>query len=216
MFFKKCPKIHFDPEVVRAAQLPLLSRDAQWKKMTDGIRNRKMTQLMQETEVGLQEQKQLQQKIRQLKTMKKQLTQEILEHSHTLNQNGNDFSNIQQMDIKRDTLRKTSEELESAYGRLEALPDRLEDVNLQLLEETASAVCRQMLESDAQNQKLDQQIRELRDKLNQLREEKEQVTERLETWYSFLHHLVGPKEMEKLDSQIAFQPQPDQQKQVKK
>jgi len=216
MFFKKCPKIHFDPEVVKAAQLPLLSKDAHWKKMTEGIRSRKMTQLIQEMEAGLQEQKQLQQKTREMKALKKQLTQEILEHSHTLNQNGASSVNLEQMDVKRDTLRHTSEELESAYVRLEGLPERVQALNLQLLEETAGVVCRQMLESDQQNQKLDQQVRELRDKLNQLREEKEQVTEKLETWYSFLHHLVGPKEMEKLDSQIAFQPQPDQQKQVKK
>lgn len=195
-----------NPNIVKNSDFPLLAGDPLWKKMTLNIQSRKMKQLVQKIKEHLSELDRTKKNIPQLKAKKKQLTKEILDASHQVNESQGDSKKVLTLDKKRDELKATAKQIEEEYLLLEELPRKTQELNLELLKETAVQVYTELIDHDKMNQKLDHKIQGLRNELNQLREEKETIEAKLENWYSFLHHLVGPKEMEALDQQISFQP----------
>ena len=215
MFRKKAPQIELNPDILKNANIPLLIQDKQWKTMTKNIQNRKMKQIVRTMEEELKEQKRISNSIQTLKSDKKKVTQEILEASYAINHESGDDSALLQLEAKKELLKNISFELDQCYERLEAIPQKLKNMNFGLLQETVNEVCEHLIRTDQQNRKTDKRIRELRDEMNQLRLDKEQTEYHLETWYSFIHHLVGPKEMEKLDQQLTYQPKFDKSNQVK-
>ena len=198
-----------DPEVLKKAGVPILIKDSGWKKMTAGFQNRRMKRLVGEMEAILREQTYLKKEARQLAQAKREMTGEILAASHAMNEKTDDGTAESQMMEKRSRLLQISADLETAYEKLDRIPVMLDEMNFLLLEETTQQVCQQLADADKQNRRLDEQIRHLRSQLNEKRKEKEQIEEKLTTWYGFIHHLVGPREMEKLDQQIRFSPQMD-------
>ncbi len=206
MFFKKRPQLTINPDVVKSADFPVLVKDNEWKKMTSGIRNRKMNHLMDEISRQLVDLEKTKRNLQALKAAKKKLTKDILASSYLINEGDDNLEKLNRLEAERDLLRKTSQEMEAEQSKVEEIPSKINELNLKLLEETSRQVYVALIEFDKKNKKIEEKVTYLRNELNGLREEKEIVEKQLESWYSFLHHLVGPHEMEKLDQQISFQP----------
>lgn len=206
MFLKKRPQLTINPDVVKSADFPVLVKDNEWKKMTSGIRNRKMNHLMDEISRQLVDLEKTKRNLQALKAAKKKLTKDILASSYLINEGDDNLEKLNRLEAERDLLRKTSQEMEAEQSKVEEIPSKINELNLKLLEETSRQVYVALIEFDKKNKKIEEKVTYLRNELNGLREEKEIVEKQLESWYSFLHHLVGPHEMEKLDQQISFQP----------
>ena len=215
MIFKKKPQMTINPDIVKMADFPILVNDTEWNRMTSGIRNRKMNDLTIKISRQMADLEKTKKNLQALKLSKKKLTQEILTSSYLVNEGDVNLEKLNRLEVERDRLKKTSQELESEQRKLEEIPDKINKLNVELLEETVNQVYSALLEFDRKNKKIEDKVLHIRNELNRLREEKEGLENKLESWYSFLHHLVGPHEMERLDQQISFQPKSDTKDLVK-
>jgi DNA repair exonuclease SbcCD ATPase subunit len=215
MIFKKKPQLTINPDIVKSGDFPVLVKDAEWNRMTSGIRNRKMSQLIDEIKRQMADLEKTKKNLLTLKATKKKLTQEILTYSYLVNEGAENLEKLDRLEVERNHLKKASLELENEQRKLEEIPSKINKLNLELLEETANQVYVSLIEFDKKNKKIEEKVSHLRNELNLLREEKEMMEKQLESWYSFLHHLVGPHEMEKLDQQISFQPSAETKDMVK-
>lgn len=215
MIFKKKPQLTINPDIVKMTDFPVLVKDTEWNRMTSGIRNRKMNELINKIKQEMTDLEKTKKNLETLKLNKKKLTQDILTSSYMLNEDNGNPKEFNHLEADRDRLKKTSLELESEQRKLEEIPDRINELNVKLLEETANQVYTALIEFDKKNKKVEDKVLNIRNELNRLREEKEVLETKLESWYSFLHHLVGPREMERLDQQISFQPKADTKDLVK-
>lgn len=206
MIFKKKPQLTINPDVVKSGDFPVLVKDAEWNRMTSSIRNRKMNQLINQIKQLITELERAKKNVQELKITKKKLTQEILTFSFMVNEGNDNLEKLNRLETEKNHLKQASQELETEQRKLEEIPGKINELNLKLLEETANQVYISLIEFDKKNRKTEEKVFRLRNELNHLRGEKETVVQQLEAWYSFLHHLVGPHEMEKLDQQISFQP----------
>ncbi len=214
MFFKSKHHITINPDLVKSGNFPLLVKNREWNNMTATIQNKKMKHIAQKIHETIRDMEKAKNEAVALKKKKKELTHVILESSFKINEGNESEEKLHLLEKNKNELKKTANDLDAVYEAMESLPEQINTLNLELLEETASQIYGELIEHDHKNQKLDKQVKQLREELNQLRENKEKIVVQLETWYSFLHHLIGPKEMEKLDKQIAFQPQPENESKV--
>ena len=203
MFFKKKPDIELNAELLKKNKIPILVKDPTWKTMATHFNDRKVNGLSQELIQLLKEEKQVEIEINHTKKQKSTLTQQILEMSHQLNQDHQKHSD-EEMPRAKSALQETTSKLETLYQRRDEMPFLIQEANVKLLNATVDNAADQLVKEDQEHQKLEKEINQLRKELNRLREKKETAEEKMQLYYQFLHSLLGPEQMEKLDQQVQY------------
>lgn len=203
MLFRKKLDIKLNEELIKKNKVPLLINDPLWKSMMANIKDRKINNISQELNRLLKEEKKIEVEISRMKKTKNDITSRILEMSHKLNEQNQDQAGLE-MQKSRQELQEATDHLNTLYEKKEELPAAIRAVNFDLLNATVDRASTCLIREDSQNQKVEEEITQLREKLNTLRGKKEEAEEKMQLYYQFLHSLLGPEQMEKLDRQLNY------------
>ncbi|RQD67408.1 MAG: hypothetical protein D5S00_10660 [Tindallia sp. MSAO_Bac2] len=203
MLFRKKLDIELNEELIKKNKVPLLIKDPLWKSMVANIKDRKINNISQELSRLIKEEKTIEVEISRIKKTKNDITNRILEMSHKLNEKNQDQAGLE-MQKARQELREATNQLNALYEKKEELPAAIREVNFELLNATVDRASACLIREDNRNQKVEEEISQLREKLNTLREKKEEAEVKMQLYYQFLHSLLGPEQMEKLDRQLNY------------
>jgi len=198
MIFRRNKNIELDENIIKKNKIPVLIKDKTWMYIRDNCKNRSMDSLAKGLDVLVKEETTYEKQLRSMKEKKKMLMSKVINLSDLVNTQGED-RHIPEIEKSKDEIEVLNSEIDRISEVLLEYPKRIEKANLQLLRETVKVAYKDVRTNQVHLNKLDKEINELREKLNNLRGEKEVVEKKVGVLYGFLHSLVGPEEMEKLD-----------------
>lgn len=193
--------IDIDYELIIRNKVPILTMDNDWKKIFGNSKNKDINNYKNILNDLIKEQRELSRKLVQLKTKKKRLMAMILNLSHEIN-NNNNSGVVDKLAECQSQIHIINEEIETATFKLEMLPKEIRAANLNLLKATIKVAYKDIKSNQEELELLCSQIDELREKLKNLIETKHEKEEAINKTYSFLHGILGSKEMERLDAQL--------------
>lgn len=214
MFFKSRKKKLLDRRVIKKSNIPVLINDEVWRKTFLEEGNRRIKALGKELGELVEQEKQLKETIQQKKREKKVWVDKILMLSDLVNTKGQEES-LAELELAKNQFGEINDALNLLYAKGESLTPEIERINLALLEETVRVAYGEMLEGTKRLDKTNQSITRHRNTLNELRLEKEQLEEKLDYLYSYLHTMIGPEEIGKLDIHYFKMPMEDETELVK-
>lgn len=193
--------IDIDYELIIKNKVPILIMDNDWKKIFGNSKNKDINNYKNILSDLIKEQRELSRKLVQLKTKKKRLMAMILNLSHEINNNNNSRV-VDKLDECQSQIHIINEEIETVTFKLETLPKEIRAANLNLLKATIKVAYKDIKSNQEELNSLCSQIDELREKLKNLIETKHEKEEAINKTYSFLHGILGSKEMERLDAEL--------------
>lgn len=198
MFFKKAASINFANKVMKKSRIPILLYNKHWRGLYNNNMNKSMENLSKELEKLLIEQKQSQDKLRVNKEKKRVLMNKIIHLSDLLNSKGEEVQ-VSSIEDAKNEINTLNEEIDQLLEDLEVYPEKIENVNLELLKATAKVSYAEINNTQSRLKTVDEEIERLREKLGEYRDEKESLEKKVQTIYSLLHSIIGPDEIEQLD-----------------
>ncbi|WP_069648876.1 hypothetical protein [Caloranaerobacter ferrireducens] len=195
--------IDIDYELIIKNKVPILTMDNDWKKIFGNSKNKDINNYKNILNDLIKEQRELSRRLVQLKTKKKKLMAMILNLSHEINNNSNSRA-VEKLDECQSEIHTINEEIETYTFKLEMLPKEIRAANLSLLKATIKVAYKDIKSNQEELNSLCSQIDELREKLKNLIETKHEKEEAINKTYSFLHGILGSKEMERLDAELLY------------
>lgn len=201
--FKKTPrKQNFDRRTLRKNDISLLILDERWNSLFANIAKTpevinsetKLKELLKEQARLTAEQKEI--SVRKKSCMDRiiQLTTEVFEKNNPQAKN--------EMQSCEKEIKSINERLKKIEEEQDAIPDRIREANLELLEYTVNLVYFKIGAGRKRVEELEHLIEETRAKLKEYIDEKEILSEDGTDIYSYFHDLLGPEELEKLDREF--------------
>lgn len=188
-------------KILKTNKIPLLIEYEPWKKLFSSGVNKEITDKTLEVKRLQKENVVIKGELEGYYKEKRNTMAQIVLVSNEINEKGNE-----QAESKLDELKAKLEDLNikinEKSNRMEDIPKELDDLNFILLEETVKYVYENMSTDKGELQEVNLKIEEYRKELDLLREKREKLDSKIESMYSFLHGLVGHKEMEKLDKKF--------------
>ncbi|MCC5912203.1 MAG: hypothetical protein JJT76_17440 [Clostridiaceae bacterium] len=198
MIFRKSVDIKVDEKIIKKNRVPLLIKDKQWKTIIGSTKNKMVDSLSKELNELVDEEKQLQKKLGTFKSDKEKLINRVLHLSDLINSQGQENA-MAELENCKNQITIVNDNIDDTLEALEIYPSKIEEINLRLLKETIKIAYRDITTDNDELLLVDKKIQKLRGQLGQLRDEKSQLESRIGMLYSFLHMMLGPEEMEKLD-----------------
>ncbi|KGG80526.1 hypothetical protein [Caloranaerobacter azorensis] len=193
--------IDIDYGVIIKNKVPILTMDSNWKTIFGNSNNKDINNYKNILNDLIKEQRELSRKLVQLKTKKKRLMAMILNLSNEIN-NRNNSKAVEKLDECQREIHSINEEIETYTFKLEMLPKEIRAANLSLLKATIKVAYKDIKSNQEELDSICSQIEELRGKLKNLIEAKHEKEEIINKTYSFLHGILGSKEMERLDNEL--------------
>lgn len=201
MFFKRDDFIGFTNKIIRKSRIPILIHDKQWKQLFSNDMSKYMENLSKELEKLLKEEKELRKRLKDYQYRKRVLMNKIIHLSDRLNIKGESVDIINMENLKNE-ISCLNEEIDKVRKNLEAYPPKIENVNMELLEETAKIAYLEIDKAETRIKAVDYEIGLLRERLGEYRDEKEVLEKKAQVLYSLLHSIIGSEEIEKLDEKF--------------
>lgn len=198
MFFKRNDSIEFTDKIMKKSRIPILIYDKQWKEMFNNNMNKPMENLAKELKQLLDDETELHKKLKSNQNRKRILMNKIIHLSDRLNSKG-EAVDVIDMENAKNEISILNEEIDKIREELEVYPQKIEDVNMELLGETAKVAYLEISTTESRLETVDYEIDSLRERLGEYRDEKEALENKVQTLYSLLHSIIGPEEIEKLD-----------------
>ncbi|GAB6085264.1 hypothetical protein [Alkaliphilus crotonatoxidans] len=198
MFSKWRKRKVLDNKIIKKNNVPVLIKDKGWCEIFLAKGNRRINSLSKQLEDLLLEEANLKKELQEVKKQREEAMQQILLLSDLINSKGQEES-LNELEAVKEKFSQLNEELDQRYAELEEYPPKIEALNLELLEETVEIAYNDLLKGTADLNQTNAEINQYREKLNQLREHKEELEKKMDYLYSFMHTMVGPKEMSRLD-----------------
>lgn len=198
MLFKKSESIEFAGRIMKKNRIPILIYDKQWKQVFHSNMNKSMETLSKNLQQLLDEEKELEKKLKSSQDRKRVLMNKIIHLSDRLNSRGEEIE-ISNMENARDEITKINDEIDEIRESLELYPKKIEIVNMELVKETAKTAYSEINTTESRLLDVDEEIHILREKLGMYWDEKESLEQKVQILYSLLHSIIGPEEIEKLD-----------------
>lgn len=198
MIFKKTVDINFDENIIKKNKIPILIKDKTWLYIRKDCKSRTMDALAKDLETLILEEINYQRRLRGIKEKKRALISKLINLSDLVNTQGEEHY-ISDIEKNKNEIEQLNGEMDQILETLFEYPKKIEQTNLQLLKETVKVSYQNFISNQNYITSLNKEIVILRDRLGNLREKKEESQKKLDVLYGFLHGLVGPEEMEKLD-----------------
>ncbi len=193
--------MNIDYDIIMKNNIPILIKDKAWRNLFQNVKDKDIKNTQKELKELLKEQKRVNAEIKKFKKKKKKTMAEILNMSHRVN-NKDDQSYVDKLDEYQNELIDINDKLEELYFQCDTLPTKTRKANYNLLNATVKFAYKE-LKSDGKVLKFaNEEIDKLRERLKQLIEKKNDYEEKINETYSFLHGILGAKEMEKLDNSM--------------
>ncbi|QQY80023.1 hypothetical protein EDD65_101159 [Keratinibaculum paraultunense] len=199
--------IDLDKDIIQKNKIPLLIEDENWIKLFGDVNDKNIQYIKEELMELVKKQKELERQKEKLKKEKLHAMKMILGISDTIN-NEHKVENIVLLDEYKQKLEDINKELEDIMYQLEIIPQDMKDMNFELLKATVEYGYRELKTKEKKLNAVTEELETLREKLKDLINEKHDYEEWIDATYSFLHGMLGSKEMEKLDKQILDRGEP--------
>lgn len=191
----------FNTRTLRKNDISLLILDERWNKLfvnaqkTSAIirSEEKLKELLKEEARLIAEQK-------EIASLKKHHMNKIIKLTTDVFDNDDRDAKREMNNSEREIVRinNRSKRIEE---RLDEMPDRLKQANLELLEQTVNIVYFKIRSGEKRVVELEKLIEEAKAKLKAYIDEKESLSQDHTDIYSYFHDLLGGEELEKLDSE---------------
>lgn len=199
MLFRKNIDIEVDEKIIKKNRVPILIKDRDWKNIIgDSNSNKTIQSLSKQLEDLVQGERELLKQLNYNRQYKTKLMNKIIHLSDLLNRQGKEDV-LPELERCKEEITKINQIIDEIMEKSHDCPQEIERVNLALLKETIIVIYKDITNGNNKLQAVNEEIQQLREKLGNLRDEKDELEKKNEMLYSFLHTVVGHKEMEKLD-----------------
>ncbi len=208
MFFKRRKKKDKIEDIIaqqpletiqlKKQKMPIITLDNSWHQLITEIKTPEISVLEKELNTLLKEQGKLNTDYVEYTRLKKEMLDSILE----LTPEAFDLkseSAIKKIEDQQKMILKINEKLENIEPRVDAIPEEIQTVNSALVDESVRLCYGHINTNKQKSNVLDEEIQIIRSTLMKKTEEKKTYDKTAEQLYRYLHQLVGPNFIEKLD-----------------
>jgi len=200
--WKSSRKKKFSTRTLRKNDISLLILDERWNKL---FSNTQKTPSIERSENKLKEllkqEARLTAEKKEIAAAKKQHMDNIIKLTADVFEK-NDAEAKKQMQASEHEIKRINERAARIEEELDAMPDRLKQANLELLEQTVNIVYYKIRASKKRVEELEKLIEETKTRLKEYIDEKESLVQDDTDIYSYFHDLLGAEELEKLDKEF--------------
>lgn len=193
--------IDLDEDIILKNKIPLLVLDENWLKLFGNVKFKNMQMLKEEINELLIKEGKLKEESYSLQREKSHAMKMILGISDAINNEDKDVD-VNLLDEYKEKIENINEELDEITFQLETIPGKIRELNFELLRLTVDYGYRELKTREKKLNETNGELEELRERLRELINEKHDYEEWIDASYSFLHGMLGSKEMEKLDEKI--------------
>lgn len=205
MFFKKKKSQDsedreklFTSTELRHQKMPIATLDHSWHQLITEIKTPQIQILEKELTELLKQQGKLNTDYTEYTRMKKDMLDTILNLTHEAFELKSQDA-IKKIDDQQKMILKINENLEKIESDLEVVPKRIQEVNGILLDQTVQLCYGYINQYKGKSEEMDEEIQIIRKELMDKTEVKKAYDKKAEQLYQYLHQLVGPGFIEKLD-----------------
>ncbi|MBS4537434.1 hypothetical protein GOQ27_03110 [Clostridium sp. D2Q-11] len=189
--------IDIDYNIISQNNIPLLVNNPEWKKLFGNIENKHINSEKNKLLSSLKKEKEYNIKLKQLQKDKRKAMVNIVNLSHRVN--NDDDKSLKSLEHARNEIININEKIEDTRFELETIPREIRRANYELLKVTVTVAYEGLKEMESKLNPINDEIQEFRIKLKELIEDKNDYEEKINDTYTFLHGMIGKKEIEKLD-----------------
>lgn len=193
--------IDLDENIILKNKIPLLIEDENWIKLFGETKNRNIQNIKEELSELVEEERELNRKEMTLQREKVHAMKMILGVSDAVN-NENKLHNVGLLDEYKEKIEGINQELEEITFQLETIPQDIRELNFNLLKATVFYGYKDLKSKQKKLAQVVDELDSIRERMKYLINEKYDYEEWIDSTYSFLHGMLGSKEMEKLDEKI--------------
>jgi len=202
-FLKRKRKAKFDSKVLRKNDISLLILDERWNKLFETTQKSPQIAAAEEKlKNSIKEEARLTAEAREIAVSKKNHMDRIIKLTPAVFEK-NDPDAIKEMGFCEKEINRINERFKKIEEKLDALPDRKKEANLELLEHTVNIIYFKMRYGRKRVEELEKLIEEERGKLKAYIDEKESLSQDDTDIYSYFHDLLGGEELERLDKKFS-------------
>lgn len=199
--FSKNFQIDIEKDIIAKNRIPILIKDATWLKLFGDTGDKLINNATKELEALLEKQRLAETQIKEKNREKKRAMNKIIMLSDELN-NKQLKEGTELLEEYQQEIYSLNDEIDNLTFELEMLPKEIREANLNLIKATVKFAYKQLAEWEESLEPLSLEIEDLRSKLRESIERKNDYEEKIQATYSFLHGMLGGKQMEKLDKDM--------------
>ncbi len=200
--FSKGIEIDIEETIIAKNKIPILIKDPTWLKLFGDIGDRSINNARKELEDLLEKQRLTDRQLKEKDREKKKTMTKIIMLSDEINNNNSYIEGTELLGQYQQEIYKLNDEIDNLTFELEMLPKDIREANLNLLKSTVKLAYKQLAEWESSLQPFNEEMENLRNRLRELIEKKNDYEEKINTTYTFLHGLLGSKEIEKFDKDM--------------
>lgn len=182
-------------------KIPILIEDENWLELFNEADNRAIKKYKGKLAELLKEQTDTEKEIKRLEKEKIKTMKMILIASDEIN-NEEKPEYIDLLDEYRERLIFINETIDKLTFKLENIPTDIKETNFKLLEVTVSYGYTQIKDKEERLDYTKKELKILREKIRELNNEKREYEDYISDTYTFIHKILGGKQVEELDDLI--------------
>ena len=187
-------------EALRGKSIPILTLDNRWYLLLTPQARKQVSNLERQLNTYLKRQGKLNTETKEIRKLKKKLMDEIMPLVDEAEQNPNPLLD-KKIDQNRRLLEECNEKLEYYQKELTVLPQRIEDVNIRLMQITMDCCYQTMKESTKEIQHISDWVKRTRIELKKKLIRKQELEQRNHAIYTYMHALFGAEVIDMFDMQ---------------
>lgn len=182
-------------------KIPILIKDKDWLKLFSEVDNRAIKKYSGKLLDLLREETGTKKELKRLEKEKEKTIKMILRLSDEIN-NEEKLEYINLLDEYRERLIYINETIDELTFRLENIPTDIREINFKLLEATINYGYTQIIDKEEKLDHINKELENLRERIRELNIEKRSYEDYVSDAYTFIHRILGGKQVEKLDNLI--------------
>jgi hypothetical protein len=187
-------------EIISRKRLPVLTLDPKWLSLfPDSILTSDMRQKRDRLNQLLRKQGSNNEELRTMQHAKKRLMTQIIENMGADETTKEGLFKRTKLDKSQQLIGELNSRLEKAENEESDIPERIQEVNAELMAESTAMCYERFKQNDENIEKLSKEIDELRNKLKDKVLEKQNRESKNSQMYEYLFSVLGSQTMENLD-----------------
>lgn len=193
-------RIDLDQNIIKKNKIPILCHEPTWIKLFGNADNKNIQKAKEELIELLEENKRLDNRVKELQKEKVHAMKMILGISDSIN-NENKVENVKLLDEYKYKMENINEELDELTFQLEMMPNKIKEANLRLLNATLDYGYKELSNREKVLKEALDEIDVLKARLKELIKIKYDYEEWINATYKFFHGLLGSDTIDKIDEE---------------
>lgn len=189
--------IELNYNIMSENNIPLLVNNPEWKILFGNSDDKNINISKKNLLEILKRERVCRNKLKDLQNKKRKAMVSIVNLSHRVN--NYDEKAIKKLEHSRAEIIEINKQTENLKFELDIIPSKIRKANFELLNITVRIAYEDLKIKEKKLVPINDEISNLRRKLKELIENKNDYEEEINDTYTFLHNIIGKKEIEKLD-----------------